>query len=205
VRAVRDRRRVDHGCATGDRHRSLSPPLQLAKHRGAEILNFKEVYLHEALVDMTGGIGPDAVIDAVGLESHGFALDNLYDYAKQTLMLETDRSSALRQAIMACRKGGRISIPGVYGGVVDKFPLGNADGELFTQPLHPATTMPSGGVATSPPSAGTDFGSPSARAGAFQNLPQPPIWPEGSSRKFSGQASAPASGSCKPRSATGMP
>jgi threonine dehydrogenase-like Zn-dependent dehydrogenase len=53
------------------------------------------------------------VIDAVGLESHGFALDNLYDYAKQTLMLETDRSSALRQAIMACRKGGRISIPGV--------------------------------------------------------------------------------------------
>jgi threonine dehydrogenase-like Zn-dependent dehydrogenase len=98
--------------------------LQLAKKLGAEILDYREVHIHEALIDMTGGIGPDAVIDAVGLESHGFALDNLYDYAKQTLMLETDRSSALRQAILACRKGGRVSIPGVYGGLVDKFPLG---------------------------------------------------------------------------------
>jgi threonine dehydrogenase-like Zn-dependent dehydrogenase len=98
--------------------------LELAKQLGADVLNYEEVYVQEALIDMTGGIGPDAVIDAVGLESHGFALDNLYDYAKQSVMLETDRSSALRHAIMACRKGGRVSIPGVYGGVVDKFPLG---------------------------------------------------------------------------------
>ena len=73
---------------------------------------------------MTGGIGPDAVIDAVGMESHGFALDSVYDGVKQALMLETDRPHALRDALRACRKGGRVSIPGVYGGFVDKFPIG---------------------------------------------------------------------------------
>lgn len=98
--------------------------LDLARKLGAEVLNFAEVNVREALVEMTGGTGPDAVIDAVGMESHGFALDNMYDYAKQTAMLATDRASALRQAILACRKGGRVSIPGVYGGFVDKFPLG---------------------------------------------------------------------------------
>lgn len=98
--------------------------LELAKQLGAEVINFKDTNVHQALVEMTGGIGPDAVIDAVGMESHGFALDNLMDYAEQAVMLESDRPSALRQAIVACRKGGRLSIPGVYGGFVDKFPIG---------------------------------------------------------------------------------
>jgi threonine dehydrogenase-like Zn-dependent dehydrogenase len=73
---------------------------------------------------MTGGIGPDAVIDAVGMESHGFSIDNVYDRIKQSLMLETDRPHVLRETILACRKGGRVSVPGVYGGFVDKFPIG---------------------------------------------------------------------------------
>ena len=73
---------------------------------------------------MTGGIGPDAVIDCVGMESHGLAIDNLVDTVKAHTFLGTDRPHALRQAILACRKGGRVSIPGVYGGLADKFPLG---------------------------------------------------------------------------------
>src|SRR3546814_12094792 len=73
---------------------------------------------------MTGGIGPDAVIDAVGMEAHGFAIDNMIDIVKQKARLGTDRASALKQAILACRKGGRVSVPGVYGGMTDKFPLG---------------------------------------------------------------------------------
>ncbi len=98
--------------------------LELARKLGAEVLNFRDAHIHTALVDMTGGIGPDAVIDAVGMESHGFAIDNLYDHVKQAMMLETGRPHALRQALHACRKGGRVSIPGVYGGFVDKFPIG---------------------------------------------------------------------------------
>jgi threonine dehydrogenase-like Zn-dependent dehydrogenase len=73
---------------------------------------------------MTGGIGPDACIDAVGMESHGFSIDNSLDKAKAAVGLATDRPHALRQVIVACRKGGRVSIPGVYGGMADKFPIG---------------------------------------------------------------------------------
>jgi len=73
---------------------------------------------------MTGGIGPDAYIDAVGMESHGFTIDNISDHLKAAVGLATDRPHALRQVIVACRKGGRVSIPGVYGGMADKFPLG---------------------------------------------------------------------------------
>jgi threonine dehydrogenase-like Zn-dependent dehydrogenase len=98
--------------------------LDLARSMGAEVLNFEEVKVREALVEMTGGIGPDACIDAVGMESHGFAVDNMLDQAKASVGLATDRPHALRQVILACRKGGRISIPGVYGGVADKFPIG---------------------------------------------------------------------------------
>jgi len=78
----------------------------------------------EELRDMTGGIGPDACIDAVGLEAHGPHLDYYYDKAKTMAMLATDRVSALRQAIFACRKGGTVSVPGVYGGFLDKMPFG---------------------------------------------------------------------------------
>ncbi|GIL38457.1 zinc-dependent alcohol dehydrogenase [Roseiterribacter gracilis] len=98
--------------------------LELAKSLGAEILNFEDVDVHEALAEMTGGIGPDACIDAVGLESHGWAIDNVLDMAKAKVGLATDRTHALRQVIHCVRKGGRVSIPGVYGGMADKFPIG---------------------------------------------------------------------------------
>jgi len=78
----------------------------------------------ETLRDMTAGRGPDACIDAVGLEAHGVGLEGWYDKVKQVVRLETERPVALRQAIMACRKGGTVSVPGVYGGLADKIPLG---------------------------------------------------------------------------------
>jgi threonine dehydrogenase-like Zn-dependent dehydrogenase len=73
---------------------------------------------------MTGGIGPDACIDCVGMEAHGLGIDNIIDTVKAHTFLGTDRPHALREAILACRKGGRLSIPGVYGGMADKFPIG---------------------------------------------------------------------------------
>jgi threonine dehydrogenase-like Zn-dependent dehydrogenase len=101
--------------------------LELAASRSkAEILNYAEVDVYEALRDLTGGQGPDACIDAVGLESHGTTLDAWYDRVKTAAYLATDRPHALRQAINCCRKGGIVSIPGVYGGLLDKFPLGAA-------------------------------------------------------------------------------
>jgi threonine dehydrogenase-like Zn-dependent dehydrogenase len=101
--------------------------LEMARKCGhAEVVNFREVSVLEALKELTAGRGPDACIDAVGMEAHGMELDALYDRAKHAMMLETDRSHALRQAIQACRKGGTVSIPGVYGGFVDKFPIGVA-------------------------------------------------------------------------------
>jgi threonine dehydrogenase-like Zn-dependent dehydrogenase len=78
----------------------------------------------EALRDLTGGRGPDACIDAVGMEAHGFGLEGAYDRIKHGLMLETDRPIPLRQAILSCRKGGVVSVPGVYAGVADKLPVG---------------------------------------------------------------------------------
>lgn len=77
-----------------------------------------------ALRGMTAGRGPDACIDAVGMEAHGVGLEDWYDRIKQNMRLETERPVALRQAIMACRKGGVVSVPGVYGGLADKIPLG---------------------------------------------------------------------------------
>ena len=101
--------------------------LELASSQGgAETLNYEDVDVLEALRHMTGGQGPDACIDAVGLEAHGTTLDAWYDRAKTSMFLATDRPHALRQAISACRKGGTVSIPGVYGGWLDKFPLGAA-------------------------------------------------------------------------------
>jgi threonine dehydrogenase-like Zn-dependent dehydrogenase len=98
--------------------------LDLAKSMGAEIINYHDVKVREALMEMTGGIGPDAVIDAVGMESHGFTIDNVLDAVKTSVKLGTDRTHVLREVILACRKGGRVSIPGVYGGMADKFPIG---------------------------------------------------------------------------------
>jgi threonine dehydrogenase-like Zn-dependent dehydrogenase len=98
--------------------------LQMAKDGGAEILNYEEVEVGEALKEMTGGRGPDSVMDAVGMEAHGLGLEGFYDKAKQAVRLETDRPNVLRQAIVACRKGGTVSVPGVYTGFVDKMPMG---------------------------------------------------------------------------------
>jgi threonine dehydrogenase-like Zn-dependent dehydrogenase len=94
----------------------------------AEVLDYSDdgEPVVELLREMTGGRGPDACIDAVGMEAHGFGPDAWYDSAKQAMRLQTDRPTALRHAIQACRKGGTVSIPGVYGGVVDKIPLGAA-------------------------------------------------------------------------------
>ena len=98
--------------------------LELARGLGADVINFRETNVREALLEMSGGRGPDAVIDAVGMEAHGFSIDNMLDVAKQKVGMGADRASALKQAILAVRKGGRVSIPGVYGGMTDKFPLG---------------------------------------------------------------------------------
>ncbi|HEX7295602.1 MAG TPA: hypothetical protein VF251_07605, partial [Pyrinomonadaceae bacterium] len=79
----------------------------------------------EALMETTGGRGPDSCIDDVGLEAFGHGPSYIYDRAKQALMLETDRPIALREAIMCCRNGGTVSVMGVYGGFIDKFPMGS--------------------------------------------------------------------------------
>jgi threonine dehydrogenase-like Zn-dependent dehydrogenase len=91
---------------------------------GAETLNYEQVSVLEALKEMTGGRGPDHCIDAVGMEGHTPGLHGAYDKVKTTLMMETDRPVALREAILACRSGGTISVAGVYGGFIDKFPMG---------------------------------------------------------------------------------
>ncbi|WP_017317293.1 zinc-dependent alcohol dehydrogenase [Mastigocladopsis repens] len=101
--------------------------LQMAKEYGkAEVLNYEEVNVGEALKEMTGGRGPDAVLDAVGMEAHGTDFMALYDKAKQAVRLETDRPTALRQVILSCGKGGNVSLAGVYGGFLDKVPMGAA-------------------------------------------------------------------------------
>jgi threonine dehydrogenase-like Zn-dependent dehydrogenase len=100
--------------------------LKMARERaGAETLNYEEVDVREALNDMTGGRGPDACIDAVGMEAHhGTEAIYLADRAKQAMKIETDRPFALRQAILSVRNGGTVSIIGAYGGFIDMFPIG---------------------------------------------------------------------------------
>jgi threonine dehydrogenase-like Zn-dependent dehydrogenase len=106
--------------------------LKLAADQGAIVLDENHGDVMRRLDDLTGGRGPDACIDAVGMEAHGTGAQNAYDRVKHALKLETDRPIVLRSAIMACRKGGVISIPGVYGGFVDKFPIGAAFGKGLT-------------------------------------------------------------------------
>jgi threonine dehydrogenase-like Zn-dependent dehydrogenase len=101
--------------------------LTMARERAGatDIINYEETAVYDALLDMTGGLGPDACIDAVGTEAHLPGALGAYDRFKQALMLESDRAGALRQAIMSCRNGGTVSVIGVYGGFVDKFPMGS--------------------------------------------------------------------------------
>src|SRR5215213_2198569 len=100
--------------------------LQMAKERAgaSDIINYEEMNVQDALLELTGGRGPDKCIDAVGMEAHGHGVQYAYDRAKQAAMLETDRPIALREAILACRNGGVVSVIGVYGGFIDKFPMG---------------------------------------------------------------------------------
>jgi threonine dehydrogenase-like Zn-dependent dehydrogenase len=111
--------------------------LALARGLGAITVDYSEddVSVLTALKDLTGGIGPDACIDAVGLEAHSADLQGVYDKIKVALLLETDRPSVLRQAIQAVRKGGTLSIPGVYGGMLDKVPFGAAFGKGITMKM----------------------------------------------------------------------
>lgn len=99
--------------------------LDMARKGGAMTIDMRDEYVYERLMDLTGGLGPDVCIDAVGMEAHGYtAIESVYDKLKTNLLMETERPHAIRQAIMCCRKGGTVSIPGVYGGMSDKFPLG---------------------------------------------------------------------------------
>jgi threonine dehydrogenase-like Zn-dependent dehydrogenase len=91
----------------------------------SDTINYEEESVLERLKELTGGRGPDACIDAVGMEAHGHTAMYAYDRAKQALMLETDRPIALREAIQACRNGGTVSVIGVYGGFIDSFPIGS--------------------------------------------------------------------------------
>ena len=108
--------------------------LRMARERaGAEMtINYEEEDVYDTLMSLTGGRGPDACIDAVGMEAHAPGVFGAYDRVKQAVMLETDRPPVLRQAMMACRSGGTVSIPGVYGGFIDKVPFGSIMNRALT-------------------------------------------------------------------------
>jgi threonine dehydrogenase-like Zn-dependent dehydrogenase len=106
-----------------DRYRER---LDLAQQAGATVIDYEDSDVREELKALTGGRGPDSCIDAVGMEAHGTSMDARYDRAKQMARVQIDRVHVLRQAIQACRKGGTLSIPGVYGGFIDKVNFGAA-------------------------------------------------------------------------------
>jgi threonine dehydrogenase-like Zn-dependent dehydrogenase len=95
------------------------------KAGATDVINYEVLDVYDTLMEMTGGVGPDACIDAVGTEAHMPGPLYAYDRFKQALMLEADRPFVLRQAIMACKNGGTVSVIGVYGGFIDKFPMGS--------------------------------------------------------------------------------
>ncbi|MHA7219243.1 zinc-dependent alcohol dehydrogenase [Arthrobacter sp. MDT1-48-3] len=105
---------------------------QVEQHIGAETLNYEQVDVAAALREVTGGRGPDVCIEAVGMEAHSSGPAYLYDQAKQQLRLQTDRPTAVREAIHACRKGGTVFTLGVFAAVVDKFPLGAVMNKALT-------------------------------------------------------------------------
>jgi len=107
--------------------------LRMARERvGAITIDYEQTDVQDALKEMTGGRGPDACIDAVGMEAHSPGALYAYDRLKQAVMAETDRPIALREAIMACRNGGTVSVIGVYGGFIDKFPFGSVMNRSLT-------------------------------------------------------------------------
>jgi threonine dehydrogenase-like Zn-dependent dehydrogenase len=108
--------------------------LRMAREEGnAETIDYTGIDdVFETLTELTGGRGPDCCIDAVGMEAHGTSIDAWYDRVKQAMRLELDRSHVLRQILHCCRKGGTVSIPGVYAGFIDKVPFGAAFGKGLT-------------------------------------------------------------------------
>jgi len=108
--------------------------LKMAKSKAKvwETINYERESVLDRLRELTGGRGPDACIDAVGMEAHGHPAMYAYDRAKQALMLENDRPLALREAITACRNGGVVSVIGVYSGFIDKFPMGSVMNRSLT-------------------------------------------------------------------------
>jgi threonine dehydrogenase-like Zn-dependent dehydrogenase len=98
--------------------------LEMARQGGAETITADGESVFEQLKEMTGGMGPDGCIDAVGMEAHGFTMDARMDRVKQVMKLSMDRPTVLRQALRSCRKGGTVSVPGVYAGFLDKIPFG---------------------------------------------------------------------------------
>ncbi|MDK2014146.1 MULTISPECIES: zinc-dependent alcohol dehydrogenase [unclassified Deinococcus] len=100
--------------------------LAMAEAAGCQVINYEQEDVLVALRESTGGRGPDHVIDAVGMEAHGHGPGALVDTAKQRLRLSFDRITALRWALLSCAKGGTVSLPGVYGGLIDKVPMGAA-------------------------------------------------------------------------------
>ena len=106
--------------------------LRMARDGGADTIDYEETDVYDTLMQLTGGRGPDSCMDAVGLEAHMPGPLYYYDRIKQAMMSESDRPIALRQAIMACRNGGTVSIPGVYGGLIDKMPMGAVMNKALT-------------------------------------------------------------------------
>ncbi len=98
----------------------------------AETLNYEAVNVTDALREMTGGRGPDACIDAVGMEAHGSGMMAAYDRIKQMIHIETDRPMVLREVLRNCRNGGTVSVPGVYGGFIDQMPMGSVMNRSLT-------------------------------------------------------------------------
>jgi threonine dehydrogenase-like Zn-dependent dehydrogenase len=104
---------------------SVPERLRMAENGGAVTINFEKESVIERLNDLTGGKGPEKCIDAVGMEAHATAsLDSIYDRIKQAVMLESDRPHVLREMMYVCRPAGTLSVPGVYGGLIDKIPFG---------------------------------------------------------------------------------
>ena len=106
--------------------------LRMAREGGADTIDYEETDAYDMLMQLTGGRGPDSCMDAVGLEAHMPGPLYYYDRIKQAVMSESDRPIAVRQAIMACRNGGTVSVPGVYGGLIDKMPMGAVVNKALT-------------------------------------------------------------------------
>ena len=103
---------------------SVPERLAMAQRSRAETIDFSKGNVLEALNEKTGGKGPDKCIDAVGMEAHAHGVAGLYDYVSQATKMETGRPVALREAVMACKPGGVVSVPGVFGGLINAFPMG---------------------------------------------------------------------------------